>query len=130
MHYGKYRIAGKFGEDFNLAVWRIVKNRQIKFSPNKIRTRFLSVREGYRTREQSCKALSLWRLEACHTVLHEGVVEGRIKHEAKPSALLTSRPRPRAIFPVVHERKRCFNWFSVILIRSDSNQTIVLTFEF
>ena len=28
-----YRIAGKFGEDFNLAVWRIVKNRQIKFSP-------------------------------------------------------------------------------------------------
>ena len=26
-----YRIAGKFGEDFNLAVWRIVKNRQIKF---------------------------------------------------------------------------------------------------
>ena len=29
-----YRIAGKFGEDFNLAVWRIVKNRQIKFSLN------------------------------------------------------------------------------------------------
>ena len=28
-----YRIAGKFGEDFNLAVWRILKNRQIKFSP-------------------------------------------------------------------------------------------------
>ena len=28
-----YRISGKFGEDFNLAVWRIVKNRQIKFSP-------------------------------------------------------------------------------------------------
>ena len=27
-----YRIAGKFGEDFNLAVWRIVKNRLIKFS--------------------------------------------------------------------------------------------------
>ena len=25
-----YRIAGKFGEDFNLAVWRIIKNRQIK----------------------------------------------------------------------------------------------------
>ncbi len=47
-------------------------------------------------------------------ILHEGVVEGRIKHEAKPSALLVSRPRPRAIFPIVHERKRCFNWFSVI----------------
>ena len=31
--YELYRIAGKFGEDFNLAVWRIVKNRQIKFSP-------------------------------------------------------------------------------------------------
>ena len=31
-----YCIAGKFGEDFNLAVWRIVKNRQIKFSANKI----------------------------------------------------------------------------------------------
>ena len=28
-----YRIAEKFGEDFNLAVWRIVKNRQIQFSP-------------------------------------------------------------------------------------------------
>ena len=25
-----YHIAGKFGEDFNLAVWRIGKNRQIK----------------------------------------------------------------------------------------------------
>ena len=61
-------------------------------------------------------------------ILHKGVVEGRIKHEAKPSALLVSRPRPRAkpsallvsrprpraIFPIVHERKRCFNWFSVI----------------
>ena len=33
IHIGVYRIAGKFGEDFNLAVWRIVKNRQIKFSP-------------------------------------------------------------------------------------------------
>ena len=31
--YYNYRIAGKFGEDFNLAVWRIVKNHQIKFSP-------------------------------------------------------------------------------------------------
>ena len=30
-----YRIAGKFGEDFNLAIWGIVKNRQIKFSPMK-----------------------------------------------------------------------------------------------
>ena len=29
----KYRIAGKSSEDFNLAVWRIVKNRLIKFSP-------------------------------------------------------------------------------------------------
>ena len=27
-----YRIAGKFGEDFNLAIWRIVKIRLIKFS--------------------------------------------------------------------------------------------------
>ncbi len=29
-----YGIARKFGEDFNLVVWRTVKNRQIKFSPN------------------------------------------------------------------------------------------------
>ena len=46
--------------------------------------------------------------------MHEGLVEGLIKHEAEPSALLASRSRPMAIFPIVHERKRCFNWFSVI----------------
>ena len=27
------------------------------------------------------------------------------------AAIFASRPRPRAIFPVVHERKRYFNWF-------------------
>ena len=54
------------------------------------------------------------------------MAEGQIKHVAKPSALLASRPRSRAIFPVVH--KRCFNWFSVIYEAFKS--TIVLTFEF
>ena len=39
---------------------------------------------------------------------------GLIQHEAKSSALLASRPRLRATFPIVHERKRCFHWFSVI----------------
>ena len=34
LHYiQSYRIAGKFAEDFNLAVWRIIKKRQIKFPP-------------------------------------------------------------------------------------------------
>ena len=33
MCLAEYRIAGKIGEDFNLAVWRMVKNRLIKFSP-------------------------------------------------------------------------------------------------
>ena len=37
-----------------------------------------------------------------------------IEHEAKLSALLASRPRPSAIFPVVLKRMWCFNWFSVM----------------
>ena len=31
--------------------------------------RFLSVWEGYQTRKKSCEALSIWRLEACHSHL-------------------------------------------------------------
>jgi len=33
------------------------------------------------------------------------------KHEAKPSAMLTLRPRPCATFPIVHECKWYFNRF-------------------
>jgi len=50
--------------------------------------------------------------------VHRGVVESLIKREAKPSAIFASRPRPRAIFPVVHGRKRYFNWFIATYIRS------------
>jgi len=32
----------------------------------------------------------------------------------RPRAVLVSRPRPRAIFSIVHERMRCFNWFIVL----------------
>ena len=33
------------------------------------------------------------------------------KHEVKPGAILALRPHQRAIFSVVHKRKRYFNWF-------------------
>ena len=46
-------------------------------------------------------------------ILHEGCVERLIQHEAKPSAVLASRHAPSAIFPALHERDRCFNWFIV-----------------
>ena len=34
-----------------------------------------------------------------------------IKHEAQPSALFARDHAPNAIFPVMHERERYFNWF-------------------
>ena len=37
---------------------------------------------------------------------NEGMFEGLLTHEAKPSALLASRPCPMAIFLIVHERKQ------------------------
>ena len=36
-----------------------------------------------------------------------------IKHEAQPSALFARDHAPSAIFPVMHERERYFNWFIV-----------------
>ena len=36
-----------------------------------------------------------------------------IKHEAQPSALFSRDHAPSAIFPVMHERERYFNWFIV-----------------
>ena len=36
-----------------------------------------------------------------------------IKHEAQPSALFDRDHAPSAIFPVMHERERYFNWFIV-----------------
>ena len=41
-----------------------------------------------------------------------------IRHcEVKPSAVLALETHPSAIFPVVHERNRCFNWFIVVALR-------------
>ena len=36
-----------------------------------------------------------------------------IKHEAQPSALFARDHAPSAIFSVMHERERYFNWFIV-----------------
>ena len=36
-----------------------------------------------------------------------------IKHEAQPSALFARDHAPSAIFAVMHERERYFNWFIV-----------------
>ena len=36
-----------------------------------------------------------------------------IKHEAQPSALFARDHSPSAIFSVMHERERYFNWFIV-----------------
>ena len=36
-----------------------------------------------------------------------------IKHEVQPSALFARDHAPSAIFPVMHERERYFNWFIV-----------------
>ena len=36
-----------------------------------------------------------------------------IQHEAQPSALFARDHAPSAIFPVMHERERYFNWFIV-----------------
>ena len=36
-----------------------------------------------------------------------------IKHEAQPSALFSRDHAPSAIFSVMHERERYFNWFIV-----------------
>ena len=36
-----------------------------------------------------------------------------IKHEAHPSALFARDHAPSAIFAVMHERERYFNWFIV-----------------
>ena len=41
--------------------------------------------------------------------MYEGVVERLIEHKAQPSALVASRPCPRAILPVLHE---CMQWFN------------------
>ena len=47
----------------------------------------------------------------------------RARGEAECSVSL-SRPHPSAIFPIVHKRKRCFNWLRVIygVIRMESSQ--------
>ena len=36
-----------------------------------------------------------------------------IKHEAQPSALFARDHAPSAIFSIMHERERYFNWFIV-----------------
>ena len=55
---------------------------------------------------------------ALREILHEGVVES---HEAQPSALFSRNHAPSAIFPVMHERERCFNWFIVTALSTIRN---------
>ena len=51
----------------------------------------------------------------CHT---ENIVGGcdrePIKHEVQPSALFSRNHAPSAIFSVMHERERYFNWYIVV----------------
>ena len=46
----------------------VCQERRSCSSNSKYVWRLLSLGEGHYTREQSCKVLSIWRLEACHTV--------------------------------------------------------------
>ena len=62
-----FRIARKFGENFTSAVWRIVKNRQIKnrqikFSPNKILTHYVihNTHARIQLQERSCCSHSMY----------------------------------------------------------------------
>ena len=41
--------------------------------------------------------------------------------------ILPSRHAPSAIFPVVHERNRCFNWFIVHVVSAVTRVTMVVT---
>ena len=47
----------------------------------------------------------------------EGGVWGRDYTRRSRVLYLPSRHAPSVIFPVVHERNRCFNWFIVVALR-------------
>ena len=94
-----------------MAVWRIVKNRQIQFSHIQLQESCCShstyvfpifVREGYRTCEQSCKALSIWpkTRSLSHGHLEASITLTRQKkgHELKSMLLTTERQRPLHTF--------------------------------
>ena len=50
----------------------------------------------------------------CNTAnIARGCGREPIKHEAQPSALFSRDHAPSAIFAVMHERERYFNWFIV-----------------
>ena len=58
----------------------------------------------------------LKRIMATSAELSEDFMSGNLGNLAVQSRVLylASRPLPRAIFPVVHKRNRCLNWFIVV----------------